>query len=77
MVRAVNAAIKVAALANGPRMRVLDMYATFTPTGGYRASMPIDGVEMVVRDSDGIHLNEIGARVALQQIVSRLQADFG
>jgi hypothetical protein len=52
------------------------MTDVFTPGGRYRASMTVDGRETLVRDSDGIHLNEAGARVALDIVLERLRADF-
>jgi lysophospholipase L1-like esterase len=74
--RAVNAAIEVAAQPYRSQVRVLDMTELFTPGGRYRASMTVDGRETLVRDSDGIHLNEAGARVALDVVLERLRADF-
>lgn len=74
--RAVNAAIAVAAQPHRSHVRVLDMTELFTPGGRYRAAMPVDGRETLVREADGIHLNEAGARVALEVVLQRLRADF-
>ena len=74
--RAVNAAIAVAAQPYRSQVRVLDMTDVFTPGGRYRAAMPIGGRETLVREPDGIHLNEAGARVALDIVLGRLRADF-
>ena len=74
--RAVNAAIKVAAQPYRSQVRVLDMADVFTPGGRYRAAMTVAGRETLVRESDGIHLNEAGARVALDIVLARLREDF-
>ena len=74
--RAVNAAIDVAAQPYRSQVRVLDMTDVFTPGGRYRAAMPVKGRETLVREADGIHLNEAGARLALEIVLERLRADF-
>ncbi len=74
--RAVNAAIAVAAQPFRSQVRVLDMNEVFTPGGRYRAAMPVDGQETLVRRQDGIHLNDAGAGVALEIVLARIRADF-
>lgn len=74
--RAVNAAIAVAAQPYRSHVRVVDMTDLFTPGGRYRAAMPVDGRETLVREPDGIHLNKAGAQVALEVVLERLRADF-
>jgi lysophospholipase L1-like esterase len=74
--RAVNAAIAVAATPYRAQVRVLDMVPTFTPGGRYRAAMDVDGREELVRNADGIHLNERGAAVAAEQVIAALRSDF-
>ncbi len=74
--RAVNAAIVAAAQPYRAQVRVLDMSAIFTPGGAYRASMPVAGRNTIVREPDGIHLNEAGADVAADLVLERLKADF-
>jgi lysophospholipase L1-like esterase len=73
---AVNAAVRVAAEAYRAQVRVLDMNALFTPGGRYRAAMPVNGTDTIVREPDGIHLNETGAGLAAQHVIAALQADF-
>src|SRR3954447_3596402 len=73
---AVNAAVAVAAEAYRAQVRVLDMNALFTPSGRYRAAMPINGSDTIVREPDGIHLNDAGARLAAQHVIAALQSDF-
>jgi lysophospholipase L1-like esterase len=77
VVRAVNAAIAVAAQPYRSQVRLLDMADVFTPGEKFRAAMAIDGKETIVRNADGIHLNEAGARVAAKLVEARLRADFG
>ena len=74
--RAVNAAIAVAAQPYRSQVRVLDMNEVFTPGERYRAAMTVGGRETLVRRPDGIHLNDAGARVALDIVLARLRADF-
>lgn len=75
--RAVNAAITVAAQPYRAQVRVLDMNALFTPAGRYRDAMPVDGRDQIVRESDGVHLNELGAKVAAGPVLNALRQDFG
>jgi hypothetical protein len=75
--RAVNAAIAVAAVPYRAQVRVLDMTDLFTPGGRYRAAMPVDGRSELVRQADGVHLNDAGATVALRPVLDALRADFG
>ncbi|MFL5847248.1 MAG: GDSL-type esterase/lipase family protein [Solirubrobacteraceae bacterium] len=75
--RAVNLAEKVAASAYGAQVRLLDMSEIFTPDFKYRDSMDIDGKETLVRQADGIHLNQAGNELAADAVVEALRADFG
>jgi hypothetical protein len=75
--RAVNAAISVAAQPYRAQVRVLDMGAIFTPGGRYRAAMAVGGRDTVVREPDGIHLNDAGARVAADAVLGAVRRDFG
>jgi hypothetical protein len=74
--RAVNAAVRVAAEPYAAQVRVLDMSALFTPGGRYRASMPIGGEQKLVRQSDGIHLNETGSELAADAVLRAMAQDF-
>jgi hypothetical protein len=76
IVQSVNVAVAVAAQPYRAQVRILDMAQVFTPGGRFRAAMPVDGEETVVRESDGVHLNEAGARVAAGLVQSRLKSDF-
>jgi hypothetical protein len=39
--------------------------------------MEVDGRERIVRNADGIHLTEVGARLAAKLVLQRMQKDFG
>ena len=42
----------------------------------YRDSIAIDGKQTIVRESDGIHLNEDGASVAADLVLQAVDRDF-
>ena len=72
-----NAAITVAAEPYRAQVRVLDMGAIFTPGGRYRDAMGVGGRETIVREPDGIHLNDAGARIAADAVLRAVDRDFG
>jgi hypothetical protein len=57
-------------------VRLVDTVPIFTPGGRYRASMPIDGRETIVRESDGIHLNEEGSALLAEYVLAAVDRDF-
>jgi lysophospholipase L1-like esterase len=75
--RTVNAAIEVAAQPFRAHVRVLDMSALFTPDGRYRDAMTVEGRRRIVRDADGIHLNNAGAGLAAKVVLEAVRRDFG
>ena len=74
--RVVNAAIKVAAQPFANDVRVIDTVPVFTPGDRYRDSMTVNGSPTIVRESDGIHLNEAGSSVAADIVARALGQDF-
>lgn len=76
IVRTVNTGIAVAAQPYRSQVRVLDMAGVFTPGQRYRAAMAVAGRQTIVRNPDGIHLNEAGAGLAAELVAARLRADF-
>jgi lysophospholipase L1-like esterase len=74
--RAVNAAIEVAAQPWRDQVRLVDLPAVFTPEDRYRDSMEIDGEDTIVRESDGIHLNEAGSSLAADVVLEAIGRDF-
>jgi lysophospholipase L1-like esterase len=75
--RVVNQGIEVAAQPFRVHARVLDMVELFTPGGEYRDSMEVDGEDRIVRESDGVHLNDEGAKLAADAVLDALETDFG
>ncbi len=73
---AVNLAIQQAAAERGAAVRVIDLRPTFTPGNSYRDSIEIDGRQTIVRESDGIHLNEEGSSVAADLVLQAVDRDF-
>lgn len=73
--RAVNASLTVAARREGDAVRLLDMGAVFTPSGRFQQTIVRGGRRISVRQSDGIHLNVTGARIAARIVVRRMRAD--
>lgn len=74
--RVVNEGIEVAAQPYRVHVRVLDMVALFTPGFEYRDSMEVDGEDRIVREADGVHLNDEGAELAAETVLGALAADF-
>jgi len=74
--RVVDAAIYAAASPYRAQVRLLDMGAIFTPGDRYRDAMTVDGREQLVRQSDGVHLNNTGSRVAADAVIKALHGDF-
>jgi hypothetical protein len=75
--RAVNAAIDVASVPYRSSAHVLDMEPIFTPDHRYRDAISVNGRDKIVRDSDGIHLNDAGAEVAAGAVLTAVRRDFG
>ncbi len=74
--RTVNAAVRVAAGAFGAQVAVIDTPAMFTPGGRFRSAMPVAGREQIVRNPDGIHLNEQGAELLADVVERQLRTTF-
>lgn len=74
--RVVNAAIEVAADAYRDDVRIVDTVPIFTPGFAYRDSMTIAGQPTIVRQSDGIHLNDTGSVLAARYVMAAIGQDF-
>jgi lysophospholipase L1-like esterase len=72
--RTVNAAINVATAPWRAQVRVIETVPIFAPEG-YRDAMPVRGEQTIVRESDGIHLNEAGASVLADALLSHINRD--
>jgi hypothetical protein len=75
--RTVNSALDAAYRPFRSEVRVPDMESVFTPNNRYRDAMDVDGRERIVRNADGIHLNEAGAQVAAKLVLQQMGKDFG
>jgi hypothetical protein len=73
--RVVNAAIREAADPWKAQVRLVDTTPTFTPHG-YRDAMPIHGTPTIVRQADGIHLNDAGSGLLATIVLARIGQDF-
>jgi hypothetical protein len=74
--RAVNRALQSAAKREGDGVRLLDMGALFTPSGHFQQTIKRGGRRVSVRQSDGIHLNVAGARIAARYVVRQMHRDM-
>lgn len=74
--RVVNEAIAVAAQPFRVAVQLLDMAELFTPGDDYRDSMQIDSRDTIVREPDGVHLNDAGADLAAERVLEALRTDF-
>lgn len=74
--RVVNAAIEVGAEPWRDQIRVIDTVPVFTPGNLYRDSMTINRQPTIVRQSDGIHLNDAGSALASKIVLAAIDNDF-
>jgi hypothetical protein len=74
--RAVNAAIGVAAQPWVDQVRVIDTVPVFTPGAVYRDAMSVHGTQTIVRESDGVHLNDAGSRLLAEIVLRKAAQDF-
>jgi hypothetical protein len=72
----VNESIRVAAQPWASQVRVVDTVPVFTPGERYTDSIPVDGTDTIVRESDGIHLNGEGSSIAADLVLERIDEDF-
>lgn len=72
---AVNAALRQAAAGLEDDVRLIELDEVFTPGGRYRSTMRIDGKRVRVRQSDGVHLNTAGAKLAARLVVGAIRGD--
>jgi hypothetical protein len=72
--RVVNAAVEVAVQPWRADVRVIETAPTFTPNG-YRDAMPVNAHSTIVREADGVHLNEAGAQLLAQIVLREIARD--
>ncbi len=76
IVDAVNAAVLAAAAPWRSQVRVIDAAAIFTPGNRFRDAIEVDGRQTIVREPDGIHLNDAGSSLAAEAVQQALDRDF-
>jgi hypothetical protein len=74
--RVVNAAIEVAAQPWAAQVQVVDTVPIFTPGFAYRDAMTIGGKQTIVRQADGIHLNEAGSSLLARALLEKISTQF-
>jgi lysophospholipase L1-like esterase len=74
--RVVNAAIDVGAEPWANQISVINTVPVFTPGNAYRDSMTINGEPTIVRQSDGIHLNDAGSALAAKLVMAAVDQNF-
>jgi hypothetical protein len=74
--RVVNAAITVAAQPWAAQIELVNTVPIFTPGFAYRDSMDVDGTQQIVREADGIHLNDAGSSLLARNILADLRQSF-
>jgi lysophospholipase L1-like esterase len=74
--RVVNAAVTVAAEPWRSQVTVLDTVPIFTPGERYRDAMTIGGQKTLIRQSDGIHLNQAGSDFLAADVLRTIGEDF-
>jgi hypothetical protein len=74
--RRVNRGLEIAARKeSGNGVRLLDMGRIFTPSGHFQRTLKRHGRRIVVRQSDGIHLNRAGAGIAAGAVMRAMRRD--
>jgi hypothetical protein len=73
--RVVNAAVRVAAEPWADQITILDTVPVFTPHG-YRDAMLVNGQPTIVRESDGVHLNQAGSVIAAHLVLGALRRNY-
>jgi lysophospholipase L1-like esterase len=74
--RVVNASISVAAQPWASQIQVINTVPIFTPGFAYRDAMSVDGKQEIVREADGIHLNEAGSSLLARYVQEDLKQNF-
>jgi lysophospholipase L1-like esterase len=74
--RTVNAAIEVAAQPWADQVRVIDTVPTFTPNDIYKDAININGTPTIVRQADGIHLNDAGSSLLAKIVLGVMARDY-
>jgi hypothetical protein len=71
----INGAVRRAVQASGPHAHLVDAWGVFTPGGHFSSTLLWKGVELLVRNVDGVHLSRPGQGIAAELIRDALLAD--
>jgi lysophospholipase L1-like esterase len=74
--RVVNAAVRVAVQPWASDVELVDSVPVFTPGFLYRDAMPVAGKQTLVREADGVHLNEAGSSLLARMITEELTRSY-
>jgi lysophospholipase L1-like esterase len=74
--RVVNAAIGVGVEPWAAQVQVINTVPIFTPGETYRDAMSINGTQTIVRQADGIHLNEAGSSLLATVVLEAIKQNF-
>jgi lysophospholipase L1-like esterase len=74
--RVVDYAVTVAAQPWADQVEMIDMVPVFTPGFVYRDAMSVNGQATIVRQADGIHLNDAGSQLAANIVQAAIAKDF-
>ncbi len=74
--RVVNAAIDVAAQPWVSQIQIINTVPIFTPGFVYRDAMSIAGKQTIVREADGIHLNEAGSSLLARYVLEAIGHNY-
>ena len=72
----VNQSVVVAAQPWRSQVRIIDTDEYFSPDDRYSDSITVDGNDQIVRESDGIHLNDAGSSLLADRLLDRIDLDF-
>lgn len=75
--RVINLAGTTAASPYRAQVRLLDMSAIFTPDFQFEDAIDVNGEQKLVRQPDGIHLNQAGNAIAADEVMEALRSDYG
>lgn len=73
----VNESIAVAASPWAAQVELIDSVPIVAPDGTYSDSLEVNGEDRIIRESDGIHLNELGSSILADEVLARLDEDLG
>jgi hypothetical protein len=74
--RVVNAAVRVAAQPWVSQIQIVDTVPIFTPAFAYRDAMSVGGKQTIVREADGIHLNEAGSSLLARSVLEAIRQNY-